>query len=199
MPLQASTTFSVCCGRMRTLPSRITGICSRSMASSATRLANNLQRERDLVVDDRRNRHHEKQQEERKAEDLEVARASQQQHGADDREHQRGAGQEKLRAQRGDVKLKARPKHDGEAPPVRYRGYVRDLVAFLPGDKAGNHRDEETVPHVGVAIPLTDERRQNGRITDGEEDRNPGYRGPGKRRGLWAGALICGQGGRHRR
>ena len=41
IPLQASTTLSVCCGRMSTFPSRMTGICNKSMAVSAARLAIN--------------------------------------------------------------------------------------------------------------------------------------------------------------
>src|SRR5260221_232798 len=80
----------------------------------------------------------------------------------DDRDHERRARKEKLSAQRSDIELKPRPHHNGQTPPVRDWRLLRYLVAFLPGDKSGDHRHKETMPHIGVVIPLPDQRYQNG-------------------------------------
>ena len=53
-----------------------------------------------------------------------------------------------------EIKLQTRPDHNCQAPPVRLRRQIRDLVAILPGDISRNDRHEKTVPHIFVVVPL---------------------------------------------
>ena len=132
IPLQASATSSVVFARTSTLPSRSTGMSAVRDRDFADARRQELQRERDLVEDDRRQRNHQQQKRERKGEHRRCFQPKRKRMPPASTPSMRDAGEEQLRAENaGEQDKNASRKHD-QAEPAWTRRQVAAAAAGAP-------------------------------------------------------------------
>src|SRR5262249_5798746 len=123
-----------------------------------------LQREGDLIEDDRRQRDHQDQEEQRKGEETHVLPSEEKPDGAGEDANQRNAGEEQLGAEQTRQKHEKAGADEQQPDKRRLARSGPQRLPLLPGEVKRKRNDYEAVRVVLVARPLTDERREHGEV-----------------------------------
>ncbi len=161
MPLHASATSSVVLARIRTLPSRRTGISTAPIAPSPNLDASSCSGQCDLIEEDRRQRNHQDQKRQRKREDAQPGPAEKEEDDAHRGSEERDTRQEQLGSEHTADQHEDAADEDDQARNRRPLRRLEKAMTSLPGEVRGNGDDEEAVRVVVVSPPVRGKLRQH--------------------------------------
>ncbi len=161
MPLQASATSSVVLASTITLPSRSTGMRAQVQRALAKLRRDELQRERNLVEDDRRQRNHQQEKRDRKRQDSQEPGTEHEQHDPGDHDNERDAREEQLGAKRAGHQEAERAEDGGQTDHRRTPRGNRQALPALVHQVERDGDDQKAVRIVLVSFPVPDELKEH--------------------------------------